>query len=49
MVTNAMTWKLSTRPVKHGGLSVFNSTEKCQIEFENSRLVIHAMVEKVKY
>ena len=31
--------KLFTLPVKHGGLSVYNPTERCQIEFENSRLV----------
>ena len=28
--------KLFTLPVKHGGLSVFYPSERCQIEFENS-------------
>ena len=40
--------KLFRLPVRNGGFFIYDPTERSQIEFENSRLVTHTLVEKVK-
>ena len=38
--------KVFILPVKRGGLSIYNPSERFQTEFENSRLAAHTMVKK---
>ena len=45
---NDLERKLFTLPVKYGGLGIYDPTERCRIEYENSKLVTLEMVEKVK-
>ena len=47
-IVNDLERLLLTLPVKYGGLGIFDPTNRCQIEYNNSRKVTSEMVEKVK-
>ena len=46
-ICNDLERKLFSLPAKFGGLGIFNPTERCIIEYSNSRKITSEMVEKV--